>query len=191
MAEIEQQEPNTPQAEPEMTPKQKRSMLRRSLVWIGVLLLILVGTLTLMFSTDKGSRFLLDRVLSKQSIIQYQYESGNLLKGIILKNIIVSLKPVDIKIDRADVSLGWRAIVNKEIHLSHGDVNNLRIIMKSPPSDEPFKFTPIKLPFVLRIDDATVDHLQIATSSGVKVDFNDIELHEFLDQLNSKILNHY
>ena len=85
MAEIEQQEPHTPQAEPEMTPKQKRSMLRRSLVWIGVLLLILVGTLLLMFSTDKGSRFLLDRVLSKQTIIQYQYESGNLLKGIIFK----------------------------------------------------------------------------------------------------------
>lgn len=180
MAEIEQQEPHTPQAEPEMTPKQKRSMLRRSLVWIGVLLLILVGTLLLMFSTDKGSRFLLDRVLSKQSIIQYQYESGNLLKGIILKNIIVSLKPVDVKIDRADVSLGWRAIVNKEIHLSHGDINNLRIIMKSPPSDEPFKFPPIKLPFVLRVDDATVDHLQIETSSGVKVDFNEIELHEAL-----------
>ena len=40
MAEIEQQEPNTPQEEPKMTPKQKRSMLRRSLVWIGVLLLI-------------------------------------------------------------------------------------------------------------------------------------------------------
>ena len=57
MAEIEQQEPNTPQEEPKMTPKQKRSMLRRSLVWIGVLLLIVVGALTLMWATDKGSRF--------------------------------------------------------------------------------------------------------------------------------------
>ena len=178
MAEIEQQTPQEPQAEPEMTPKQKRSMLRRTLLWLGALLLILVGTLTIMVSTDQGSRFLLDRVLSKQNIIKYQYESGNLLKGIILKNIVVSLKPVDVKIDRADVSLGWRAILEKEIHLSHADVNNLRIITKTPPSDEPFKFSPIKLPFVLRVDDATVDHLQIATSTGTKVDFNDIVLHQ-------------
>ncbi len=29
-----------------------------------------------------------------------------------------SLKPVDVKIDRADVILGWRAILDKEIHLN-------------------------------------------------------------------------
>lgn len=180
MVEIEQQTPQESQEEPKKSPKRKRGVLRSTLVWLGALLLILGGTFALMVSTDQGSRFLLDRVLSKQKIIQYQYESGNLLQGIILNNILVSLKPVDIKIDRADVSLGWRAILDKEIHLSHGDVNNLRIIMKSPPSDEPFQFNPIKLPFVLRVDDATVDHLQIETSAGVKVDFDDIELRDAL-----------
>ena len=89
---------------------------------------------------------------------------------------MVSLKPDDVKIDRADVTLGWRAIVNKEIHLKSADVRNLQIITKTPPSDEPFKFSEIRLPFVLRVDSADVDHLLIKTHSA-GIDFHDIHLN--------------
>ena len=35
--------------------------------------------------------------------------------AIIMKNnVLVTLKPVDVKIDRADVKLGWRAIIKKK-----------------------------------------------------------------------------
>ena len=178
MAEVEQQE--TQQPAPAQKPKRGWGILRHSLLWMGVLLLILVATLAVMVSTDKGSKFLLDRVLSKQSIIKYQYVSGNLLNGIILQNIVVTLKPVDVSIDRADVSLGWRAILDKEIHLSHADVNNLKITSKTKPNNEAFKFSPIALPFVLRIDDATVDHLQFETGSKAKINFTDIKLKDAL-----------
>lgn len=176
MAEVEQQEE---QQTPEQQSPKRRSVVRSILLLIVFLLVFLVAALAVMFSTDKGSKFLLDRVLSTQKIIHYEYESGSLLNGIILKNVLVTLKPVDVKIDRADVSLGWRAILDKEIHLSHADVQNLRIITKSPPSKEPFKFSEIKLPFVLRIDDAQVDKLQIQTSSTA-VDFKDVVLHDAL-----------
>ncbi|OTG83036.1 translocation/assembly module TamB domain-containing protein [Acinetobacter sp. ANC 4648] len=174
MAEDEQQMQPLPEQQ-----EKKRHTLRNVLLSLVVIIGVLIAALAIMFSTDKGSRFLLDRVLSHQKMIQYQYESGNLLQGIILKNILVSLKPVDIKIDRADVSLGWRAILDKEIHLSHADINNLRIITKLPSSHEPFKFSEIKLPFVLRIDHATLDHLAIQVDTTT-VDFHDIELNQAL-----------
>ena len=51
--------------------------------------------------------------------------------------------------------------IRKEVHLSNADVRNLVIINKAPPSDKPFEFKPIKLPFVLRVDVGDVDHLEI------------------------------
>jgi translocation and assembly module TamB len=173
-----QNEQQNDQPKQELTPK-KRSLLRNILMSLLLVIILLIAALAVMFSTDKGSKFLLDRVAASQKIIGYQYESGNLLQGIILKNVLVTLSAVDVKIDRADISLGWRAILDKEIHLSHADVNNLRIISKTPPSDEPFKFSEIKLPFVLRLDKADVDHLQFQTSSS-KVDINDIHLENAL-----------
>ncbi|MDY6460674.1 translocation/assembly module TamB domain-containing protein [Acinetobacter faecalis] len=173
MAEVEQQ--------PELLtalPK-KRRILRSVLMSLLFVVLFIVAALAVMFSTDRGSKFLLDSVLERQQIIHYEYESGNLLNGIILKKVLVTLESVDVKIDRADVSLGWRAIVKKEIHLTHANVENLQIITKGPSSNEPFKYNEIRLPFVLRVDKADVDHLAIITGS-TQVDFNDIHLEKAL-----------
>ncbi|MBU3845719.1 MAG: translocation/assembly module TamB domain-containing protein [Candidatus Acinetobacter avistercoris] len=175
MAEVEQQD----QPKPEPQQPKRRSIVRSVLLLIVFLLVFLIAALAVMFSTDKGSKFLLDRALSAQQMIHYEYEGGNLLNGIILKNILVTLTAVDVKIDRANVILGWRAVLNKEIHLNYADIQNLRVINKSPPSDEPFKFNEIKLPFVLRVDEATIDKLQIQTATSA-VDFNDIVLNDAL-----------
>ena len=130
MTEVEQQ------LTPPIGPKQERRIIRSIALILLIILLLLVSSLIVMISTDKGSRFLLDRVLQSQKMIRYEYEGGNLLRGIILKNILVQLKAVDVSLDRADVSLGWRAILNKEIHLSHADVQNLKIINKKPKFDK-------------------------------------------------------
>ncbi len=178
----ENQQPQQEQAEvaPENTavPKQRR-ILRSILFSVLFSVVFLLAALAVMFSTDKGSKFLLDQVLQRQQIIHYEYEGGNLWRGIILKNVLVTLASVDVKIDRADVTLGWRAILDKEIHLNEADVRNLRIVTKTPPSDEPFKFNTIKLPFILRVDHLDLDHLAIQTHSSV-VEFNDVEIHEGL-----------
>ena len=179
MAEVEQQ------PETELPRPKKRRIMRSVLFTLLIVLVLLVASFAVMFTTDKGSKFLLDRVLQSQKIIHYEYEGGNLLHGIILKNILVTLKPVDVKIDRADVSLGWRAILKKEIHLNRADVRNLQIITKHPPSDEPFKFSEIRLPFVLRLDTADLDHLVIKTSSA-SVKFNDIHLNNALWKMKNK-----
>lgn len=154
--------------------QKKKRLLLKGLLW-GTLLLIvcLFAAIAVMVSTDKGSRFLLDRVLSQQSMIQYKYQSGNIVQGIILNDLVIRLKDLDIKTDRADVALGWRAIFAKEIHLRRANVSNLQVINHAPPSHEPFKFNDIRLPFVLRIDQADLDHLSIQ-NSGTEVEFNDI-----------------
>jgi len=173
---------NQPQPEqeqqPEVVPK-KRRIFRSILLSVLFSLIFLLSVLAILFSTDKGSKFLLDQVMQRQEIIHYEYEGGNLWRGIILKNVLVTLKPVDVKIDRADVKLGWRAIIKKEIHLTEADVLNLQIINKNPPSDEPFKFNAIRLPFVLRVDHLLLDHLVIKTQTNA-VDFYNIELNEAL-----------
>ena len=178
MTDIEQHDVQKDHQSPAPLPK-KRNILRNILLSVGVLIVFIAAALAVMFSTDKGSEFLLDRVLARQQIIHYEYESGNLLQGIILKNLSVTLKAVDVKVDRADVSLGWRAILDKEIHLSHADINNLRVISKSAPSNEPFKFSEIKLPFVLRLDEATVDHLVIQSSTS-KINFDNVAVNDAL-----------
>lgn len=169
MADNEQQkDPQQPQAMP------KKTTVLRGVLW-GLLLIFacLFASIAVMVSTDKGSRFLLDRVLSQQSMIQYKYESGNIVQGIIIRDLVVKIKKIEIKTDRADVALGWRAILSKEIHLRRANITNLQVINHAPSNHEPFKFDDIKLPFVLRVDQANLDHLTIQTTTS-KVEFKDI-----------------
>ena len=81
MAEVEQQ------PETELPRPKKRRIMRSVLFTLLIVLVLLVASFAVMFTTDKGSKFLLDRVLQSQKIIHYEYEGGNLLHGIILKNI--------------------------------------------------------------------------------------------------------
>lgn len=177
MADNEQQKEDPKIEQP--TQKKKRLLLKGLLWGLLSILVCLFVAIGVMVSTDKGSRFLLDRVLSQQSMIQYKYQSGNIVQGIILNDLIISLKDLEIKTDRADVALGWRAILAKEIHLRRANVSNLQVINHAPPSHEPFKFADIRLPFVLRVDQADLDHLSIQ-NPGSKVDFNDIMAKDVL-----------
>jgi translocation and assembly module TamB len=175
---VENQQPQ--EAEPENTPlPKKRRILRSILLSVLFSILFLLAALAIMFSTDRGSKFLLDQVLQRQQIIHYEYEGGNLWRGIIVRNVLVTLKSVDVKIDRADVILGWRAILKREIHLNNADMRNLQVISKNPPSDKPFSYNDIRLPFVLRVDHLDLDHLLIKTHSS-SVDFYDVVINEGL-----------
>lgn len=60
MTEVEQQ------LTPPVEPKQERRIIRSIALILLIILLLLVSSLIVMISTDKGSRFLLDRVLQSQ-----------------------------------------------------------------------------------------------------------------------------
>lgn len=169
----QQQQPETFAAQP------KRRIWRTvALSFLGILLLLVVA-LAVMFSTDRGSQFLLDRVLQSQKMIRYEYEGGNFLNGLTLRKMDINISGIEVKVKRAKVVIGWRAILQKELHFSRADVQSLEIIDHKPPSNQAFKFNQIKLPFTLRLDTATLDHLQIRVRT-TKVNFYDLELHKAL-----------
>lgn len=152
-----------------------RSLLFMFLVFV-VFVIVAVGCL---MGTNSGSQFLLNRVVAQQKTIQFQYGRGNLLQGIEIKNLAIRLKKTDILADSAEVTLGWRALLSREVHLNQADIKNLKIVNKGPSSNKPFAFNPIKLPIVLRINHATLDHLLIQNPNS-QVHFYNIELNDAL-----------
>jgi hypothetical protein len=76
---------NQPQPEqeqqPEVVPK-KRRIFRSILLSVLFSLIFLLSVLAILFSTDKGSKFLLDQVMQRQEIIHYEYEGGTCGAGL-------------------------------------------------------------------------------------------------------------
>ncbi|OUY07085.1 translocation/assembly module TamB domain-containing protein [Acinetobacter populi] len=166
---------------PETTPPQSKGKIWRIIRWIvlGLIgfLLALIIALGLLASSDRGSHWLLDFVMNRQQMVHYQYEQGNLVRGLILKDILVKVKDVEVQIDRADVRLGWRALVKRELHFMTAKVGTVHVINHAPPNDDPFKFSELKLPFVLRLDDANLAKLVIQSAEST-VNFYNIHLND-------------
>lgn len=163
-----------PQDQP---PKPTRHWWR----WLLALLLAAIVSLVLLLgwlmSTNSGSRLLLNWVMARQALITYQYQDGNLLRGLSLTNIHVKVKKTEVLIDRAKVRLGWRAFLQREIHLMTADFGSIEVISHAPPSDEPFKFNELKLPFVLRIDEGQAQALRIRSAKS-RVNFYDLHVND-------------
>lgn len=170
-------ENNNPSSNNKNAPK--RSWLKRVLFSILGIFIILLIALTLMFSTDRGSKFLLDRVLENQTMMSYQYEKGSILNGLILNHLDINLDGLQIKIKRADVVIGWRAILQKEVHFSRAEIQQLEIINKKPPSNTPFEFSPIQMPIMLRLDLANIDVLRLVTTTS-STEIKNIQLKDTL-----------
>ncbi|MFZ3192049.1 MAG: hypothetical protein WA154_02445, partial [Moraxellaceae bacterium] len=138
---------------------------RRWWAWLlcGLLALLLSVCAGLFYvaGTDEGSRRLLSWLGSQQTLIQYRYAGGNLRQGLILDQIQVNLKTQRIEVDQAHLQIGWRAIVQRELHFRRASLHGLRLIRTVPSTDEPFAFKPIVLPFTLRFDQAYVHAFQI------------------------------
>ena len=150
---------------PEPPQKPSRKRLRWRWVWLFLLVLLLgmVAGLGWMTSTEEGSKKLLALLTSRQTLISYTYNSGDLQKGVILTNIKVQTKSVDVLVRQARLKIGWRAIVQRELHFRYASLDDLRIVKKTPPSDKPFDFKQLKLPFTLRFDEGFVHGLTIQT----------------------------
>lgn len=162
--------------EPPQQPR-RRHYVRWILLSVLGLLLTLIVAVGLFANSDRGSRWLLDFVMSRQQMVHYKYESGNLVRGLILTDIVVKVKDVEVQIDRADLHLGWRAVVQRQLHFMNAEIGTVHVINHAPPNDEPFKFSELKLPFVLRLDDASLQKLVIQNATST-TNFYHIELND-------------
>lgn len=157
-----------------------RRVLRALLLVVVFLACVLSALLYYWTWTNEGSRQLLSWVAGQQQLIKYTYAGGNLHDGVVLKRIRVHTKAVDIVIDQGVVQIGWRAIVQRELHFRRASLQHFQIIKNTPPSNKPFEFKPIKLPFNLRIDEGYVHQFSVKTSPTNTIRFPLIILKEAL-----------
>lgn len=170
-----------PPVPPAKKPKKaKKRWWRRVVLWLLFLLIALVTAVGLMTMTDEGSRRLLGFITSSQNMIQYDYAGGNFQDGLELNNIRVVLQDVDVHVKSAMLKIGWRAVVQKELHFRYASATGVKVINKKPPNDEPFQFKALKLPFTLRLDKAFVHGLDIQSKPGSDVVLNEIILNQAL-----------
>ena len=169
--------PPTGGSEPEQLPKKHRRF-RWILLFIVLLLTTIVGVVGWMTSTEEGSKRLLALLTSRLSLVTYTYQGGDLQRGVTLTNIKVTTKAVDVTAEKAMVKIGWRALVNRELHFRYASIDNLKVIKKTPPSNKPFDFKELKLPIALRFDQGFVHGLTIQTRPESKFKFNEIVLHD-------------
>src|SRR5690606_39753764 len=73
-------QPQPEQEQPKRVPKQRR-ILRSILLSVLFSIIFLLSVLAVLFSTNQGSKFLLEQVMQRQQIIHYEYEGGNLWRS--------------------------------------------------------------------------------------------------------------
>ncbi|MDO4223228.1 MAG: translocation/assembly module TamB domain-containing protein [Acinetobacter sp.] len=159
------------------TSQKKRFSWKTLIVSLLLIIILALASVVAMLSTDRGSRFFFERVLSHQQKVSYQYVGGNLWQGITLNQLLVDLAPTQIKADSAVVHLGWRAILAKEAHFFKSDVKNLQIIHLKPSDGKPFSYPELKLPVTLRFNQLNVDQLTIQTLTAT-TKIQDIQLND-------------
>lgn len=122
----------------------------------GIVLLVMFAVFFYLAGTDSGTKFLLEKV-SQETGIELKYGRGNLRDGIWVTDIdIEATEDLAIKVDKAYVKIGWRAIFAKEVHLRDANITRIEIINKAPPTGEPFDYKTLKLPVNLRFDQAKI-----------------------------------
>ena len=132
------------------------SFLIKLIVFVLIVLAIMFAVFFYMAGTESGTKFLLEKV-SAETGIKLTYDSGNLRDGLMVTDIdIKATEDLDIRVDKAYVKIGWRAIFSKEVHLRDADIQTIQIINNKPPTGEPFDYKTLKLPVNLRFDNAKI-----------------------------------
>lgn len=173
-------------ASPAPVPPSDQPRRRRWWFWLlWVVLALLLAVAALLFyvaGTDEGSRRLLAWIGGQQTLIQYRYAGGNIRQGLILDQIQINLKTQRIEVDQAHVQIGWRAVVQRELHFRRASLHGLRLIRTVPSTDEPFAFKPIVLPVTLRFDQAYVHGFKIQNAPNKSTTLDTIILKDALWQ---------
>lgn len=132
------------------------SFLLKLLVLILIVLAIMFAVFFYAVGTDSGTKFVLEKI-SAETGIEFKYGRGNLRDGIWITDIdIDATEDLEVRIDKAYVKIGWRAVFAKEVHLRDADIQTIEILNTKPPTGEPFDYRTLQLPVNLRFDQAKI-----------------------------------
>jgi len=147
------------------SPKRKRTLLRVLIsfvcIVIGIVALLILSLFALAGS-NSGTAWLLGTISAHQHLVSYQYVRGNLQTGVTLNHFKVDLEHTEISAKQIVASLGWRAILEGQVHLSRAKIDDLVIHSKTLSTGKPFLYSPIKLPVVLRLNEGVVNGMTIS-----------------------------
>lgn len=151
------------------------SFLLKLLALLLILFLIVCIAFYIMAGTERGTKFILERIVSKTGV-ELQYAEGNLRDGMLVKDITMSAsEDVDIHFVNTYVKIGWRAIFAREVHLRDADIETIVIENRLPPSGDPFEYKTYELPVNLRFDKAHINRIIYNQVGRKPVEVTDIE----------------
>ena len=135
------------------------SFLIKLLALLLVLFLVVCIAFYIMAGTERGTKFILEKIISETGV-ELQYQEGNLRDGMLIKDITMSAsEDVDVHFVNTYVKIGWRALFTKEVHLRDADIESIVIENRQPPSGDPFQYKEYQLPVSLRFDKANIDEI--------------------------------
>lgn len=146
-----------------MANKQKN----RAIIWfvqvliaIGVLVVLCFMLLYIAMDTRKGSEFILQKIATEANI-SFQYGQGTLRSGITISNVVIGKdEPISIYVDSAAVKMGYRALLAKQVHLVDTQINQMTILNKNPPTDDPFEYKTLSLPVNLLLENTSIGRIR-------------------------------
>jgi translocation and assembly module TamB len=148
-------------------PAQSPPNKKKVRLWVSVVSL-LIGFLALCFismlallGSDSGTEWVLKRVAAQQHMLTYHYVTGNFQNGVILDHVKIELVSTDITAKRINVRFGWRSILQGQVHLIHTTIDDLVVFNKTPSTGKLFRYSPINMPVVLRVNNSIVNGLTI------------------------------
>ncbi|PNK59965.1 translocation/assembly module TamB domain-containing protein [Psychrobacter sp. FDAARGOS_221] len=162
-------------------PKAKRSkrffsvsFFTKLLALIIFLLVMLCVALYIMAGSDRGTKFLIEKIVSETGV-KLEYGEGNLRDGLLVKNISMNAaEGVNVHFVDTFVQIGWRAVFAREVHLRNAEIASIVINNNNPPSDDPFDYKSIELPVNLRFDQAHIDKIIYNQDGKEPVEVTDI-----------------
>lgn len=175
----------TPEPNPKQDPAQRDaervkhhyplSFLIKLLALLLILFLIICITFYIMAGTERGTKFILEKIISETGV-KLEYSEGNLRDGLKVKDITMSAsEDVDVHFVNTYVKIGWRALFAREVHLRDADIETIVIENRLPPSGDPFEYKEYELPVNLRFDRARINRIIYNQAGRDPIEVTDIK----------------
>ena len=149
---------------------------------LALILLLILLAAYYAAGTPWGTRLLINAIVQKTGI-SLKYGKGNLRDGLWIYDLKIPDKPpknyVEVTVDKAFVKIGWRAVINKEVHLREAKINRMVITYKKPPNNQPFDYRRIALPVNLTLDDVQANLVRYQQVTRDPMDFKQAHIQNF------------
>lgn len=147
-------------------------MIRRALSWttaavVAVLLVLGLSTAWLL-ATESGTRWLLARVSPLlPASLQIAEVGGTLVTGIHARSVSWTDESVIISIDQVDTQFELLPLLRRTVRINTLDVRGVDVsVVDGPPATSDKAPFALDLPITLRIDDASIENIHVASADG-------------------------